>query len=96
MVDKIIPNIRKVKFNTLNFGYASSISRGLVAIVNPLKDIVEKNPNQYIKKKFHKTKTIEPFAKNKRNPKQTALIAPKNNPFFNKTPRKIGDWKYNS
>ena len=51
--------VNKTLFNILNMGYSSCISLGLVAIVYPLNDIVEKNETQKKKPTFKSVKIIE-------------------------------------
>ena len=51
--------VNKTLFKLLKMGYSSCISLGLVAIVYPLNDIVEKNEIQKKKLMFKRVKIIE-------------------------------------
>ena len=51
--------VNKTLFKIPKMGYSSCISLGLVAIVYPLKDIVEKNETQKKKLMFQSVKIIE-------------------------------------
>ena len=51
--------VNKILFIVPKMGYSSCISLGLVAIVYPLKDIVEKNETQKKKLTFKSVKIIE-------------------------------------